>query len=254
MGTSGRLACCAGLEGAILCGGADGIVRKWSVGSGALPIASFDCGAPIGAMAVGLSGAVIAAALGSGVSDDSDVRTVEGTVLFLDAKTMEGKGKAQKGPDSGYPTCAVFGSGDVVYVGTSKGEVQAFDASTFTYKSTICTLPSAVVTIDVSEGGLVAAGGAKGETGYFDEKGAEKSPDNETWSNGTFAYDLKYLGVSGVSAVCGGLVGAEGGAVTVSAGNVTAHGGKVEGVGKCGELGFWTFSGADNGAFYWGKR
>ena len=201
------------------------------------------------------------AALGSGVVEDSDVRTVEGTVLFVDVATMEGKGKAQKDSSSGYPTCAVFGSGDLCYVGMSGGSVQVLDAAKCSYESTVTEgIGGKVVSLDVSsDGALIAVGGDGGQMKFFSAKGEEKSLEDAAgaeWVNSTFIYDSKYLevGGGGVSSVCGGLVGTAGGSVSVASGDLVVHGGSVEGLGKCGETGFWSFSGADNAVFFWGKR
>ncbi|GMH54311.1 hypothetical protein TrST_g10520 [Triparma strigata] len=259
LGQGGRQSCAAGFDGGVLGGGGDGVVRKWTTGGGALPAGSFDCGAAVGTVAVGGNG-ICAVGLGSGVTDDSDVRTVEGTVLFLDVATMEGKGKAQKSTDGGYPTCSVFGSDSLCYVGMSGGSVQVFDGEKGSYEFTVNEdIGSKVVSVDVSvDGGLVAIGGEGGQMKFFTPKGEEKSledGDAAEWVNGSFIYSAKYLGVGagGVSAVRGGLVGTAGGAVCVGGGDVWAHSGAVEGVGAGGGM-FYTSSGADNGVMVWGQK
>ncbi|GMI13574.1 hypothetical protein TrLO_g7993, partial [Triparma laevis f. longispina] len=259
LGVSGRLSCAAGFDGGVVGGGGDGVVRKWVTGGGALPAGSFDCGAAVGSIAIGRNG-IAAVGLGSGVVDDSDVRTVEGTVLFVDVATMEGKGKAQKSADGGYPTCSCFGGDGLVYVGLSGGSVQVFDSDKGSYEFTVNEdIGGKVVSVDVSVGGdLVAIGGAGGQMKFFTPKGEEKTleeGEGAEWVNGSFIYKAEYLGVGagGVSAVGGGLVGTASGAVVVEGGKVWAHGGKVDGVGSGGGM-FYTSSGSDNGVMVWGTK
>ncbi|GMH72372.1 hypothetical protein TrRE_jg9544, partial [Triparma retinervis] len=124
---SGRvLSSAAACPGGVVAGGADGFVRKWSSGGGALPCAVHSVGSAVGAVAVG-AGGVVAVGCGSGVGGDSDVRTVEGAVVFLDSD-LKGIARAQKDDGGGYVRCLQFGGGDLVYAGMSGGSVEAFDA------------------------------------------------------------------------------------------------------------------------------
>ena len=245
--------------GSVVAGGADGTVRKWTAGEGALPSVKYDVGSAISCVAAG--NGIVAVGCGSGVSDDSEVRTIEGTVLFLDPTTLEGKGKAQKDDQSGYVSCMVFGAGSLVYAGMSGGSVQVFDAAKGTFEFTVNeAMSSAVVGVDVSlDGNVISVAGAAGELKYFTPKGKEVEADDVAsveWVNGSMPWKASLV-EEDVSATGGdGLVGFESGAVLTARGKVAAHSGKVGkislGKEEEGDV-FYTSSRSDNGVFAWTK-
>ena len=255
---SGRiLSSAAACEGGVVSGGADGVVRKWVTSGGALPAFKYDIGSSVSAIAVG-AGGIVAVGCGSGVGDDSDVRTVEGNVVFLSAERLIGAGKAQKDDKGGYVTCLAFGKGDLVYAGMSGGSVQVFDAKKGSYSFTVNENMSAkVVGVDVSvDENVISIAGENGELRYMTPKGKEVGVEDVMsveWCNGTMPWRADTISYEGVSATGGGAVGLASGGVAVKRGVVTAHGGAVAGIsGEGGDV-FYSSSAADNGVFVWTK-
>ncbi len=252
-GAMAALCSVAGVEDGVISGAADGVVRKWTGGS--TPAASYDCGSAVACVAA--KDGIVAVALGSGVSSDSDVKTVEGTVVFLDASTLEGKGKAQK-TDSACPTCIVYGSDSTVFMGASDGIVYAFDAAASEFKFTVNNpIGSAVVGVDVSaDGQLVAIAGKGGEMKFFTIKGDEKQLADVSgveWVNGSMPYTVSTSSVPDVcSSVKMGIVGTTNGCVGLLGGSITpTHSGPVTSVSDGGKGVIYTASSGDAGVFCW---
>jgi len=247
-GGKGGLANVAALSGGrCVSGGDDGCVRVWGSEGGAMPLSSYDCGGGIGAIAA--KDGVVAVAMGTGVEGE----TVEGTVLFLDGNTLEGKGKVQEG--NSVPTCMVFGEKGLVYVGGADGTVKVYDSKSFEFKFGVGGGGQRVMCIDVTKGGaVIAVGGEDGGLKYFDAKGEERPLHaGAEWVNGSMCYRPELMGVAGVCSSGGGLVGdSEGRIGLIGGGMKAAHSGKV-GV-LSGEDGcVFSSSGANAGVFCWTK-
>jgi WD40 repeat protein len=253
-GAAGGLSKVAALSGGkCAVGGADGVVRLYGAQGGAMPMSTYDCGTGIGAIAANKDG-VIAVALGTGLEGE----TIEGTVLFLDGNTLDGKGKVQQ--DCVAPTCMVFGADSLCYMGGADGVVRVFDSASGEFKFSVNEkMKSGVMGVDVSkDGSVVAIAGSGGEMKYFTVKGAEKQAadvGSVEWVNGSMPFRADLMGVDGLCCSGGGFYGTASGGVGVIGGDAAraAHSGNVGGLvgGQDGEV--YSSSGANAGVFRWTK-
>jgi len=284
--------CCvaASSGGTVISGGGDGMVRKWNTSFGAMPVTEYNCGAGVSCVAVDYESGVVAVGLGSGVSLESEVvglegeffflqfsrnfktnrtlfaRRTAGTILFLNAETLEDVAKVQK-PDAGCPRCMVAWKG-LVYCGCSDGMVHVFDQSGFKFTVNMA-LSGSVIGVDVSvDAGLIGIAGSNGELKFFTPKGDEKTGEqvgSVDWVGGSLPYSGFTKSIGGVCAAGRSKDGASvlfglknGGVGTVgvnSEGDVGAtHSGAVSGVSAApGADMFYTTSREDAGVFCWSK-